>query len=75
MVTGKGIPKDTAHMDIDPNGHLVTKLCEDPAEALLKVLEDKENKDPDKTAELLAQLPDEKLERFRPRTRRRSGNW
>jgi hypothetical protein len=62
MVTGKGIPKDTAHMDIDPNGHLVTKPREDPAEALLKALEDKENKDPDKTAELLAQLPDEKLE-------------
>ena len=47
---------------IDPNGRLVTKPREDPAEALLKALEDKENKDPDKTAELLAQLPDEKLE-------------
>jgi hypothetical protein len=62
MVTGKGIPKDTSNMGLDPNGHLVAKPREDPAEALIKALEDKDNKDPDKTVELLAQLPEEKLE-------------
>jgi hypothetical protein len=62
MVAGQGIPKDTSNMGVDANGRLVAKPREDPAAELIKALEDKDNKDPDKTADLLAQLPDEKLE-------------